>query len=119
MADLSRPGREPDDASQGAQFDGHHDGGLLHEARQLTEGTIEAIHISVAAIAIAAAVETVKRAVGDVVRSDVCRRAANEIARAADSCRPSPASGLLRAGPGDYAKISSFAVLTVGFHRGF
>jgi hypothetical protein len=48
MAPRARPGREPGDASQGAKFDGHHDGGLLHEARQLTEGTIEALHISVA-----------------------------------------------------------------------
>jgi hypothetical protein len=39
-------------------------------------------------IAIAAAVETVKRAVGDVVRSNVFRRAANEIARPADLLPP-------------------------------
>jgi hypothetical protein len=39
-------------------------------------------------IAIAAAVGTVKRAVGDVVRSDACRRAANEIARPADLLSP-------------------------------
>lgn len=35
MADLSRPGREPGDASQGVKFNGHHDGGLLHEIRSL------------------------------------------------------------------------------------
>jgi hypothetical protein len=87
VADLSRAGREPGDASQGAKFDGHHDGGLTRRANLRRARSKPFIYLSLT-IAIAAAVGTVKRAVGDVVRSDACRRAAKEIARPADLLSP-------------------------------